>query len=293
MRFPAVLGFVLVAAQGARAQVPSAEPGSVPAVDHAREAVVAALVAGGDVPGQARNLVLLAWPAGNRDETVAARARRELEHFGDHAMYALREAINSVKLAYTEEVMRTTVAAQRSARVELNAVYLPIVLDTLWVGNREAKKLAIQALISDRSPLGVQPMIDSAIDDAELVPLVVATLGKIRFQQARFYLDRVMMEGPVSVRPVAASSLAQIGGAALAPLKNALKAPSRDARLLAARALLPAATEYDLGAIYEYIERHGDDDSATTQALKVSAGNIEKAIAARDANAAAASPGDF
>jgi hypothetical protein len=72
-----------------------------------------------------------------------------------------------------------------------------------------------------------------------------------------------------------------------------LKAPTRDARLLAARALLPAATEYDLGALYEYIEKHGDDDPELTQALKLSATAIEKAIAARDANAAADSPKDF
>jgi hypothetical protein len=87
--------------------------------------------------------------------------------------------------------------------------------------------------------------------------------------------------------------LAQIGGAALAPLKTALKAPTRDARLLAARALLPAATEYELGAIYEYVETHGDDDPALTQALKASAVTIEKAIAARDARKAADSPKDF
>jgi hypothetical protein len=72
-----------------------------------------------------------------------------------------------------------------------------------------------------------------------------------------------------------------------------LKAPDRNARVLAVRALLPAATEYDLGAIYEYIEKHGDDDPELTQALKVSATSIEKAIAARDAKAAADSPKDF
>ena len=245
------------------------------------------------MPGQARNLTRLAWPAGKRDEAVAALARRELENFGDHAMVALRDALNSVKLPVTDEVVTTTLAAQRASRVELIFAYLPIMVDALWVGNREAKTLAIGALVVDRTPLAVGPMIDSALDDPALAPLVVAALGKMRYPQARFYLEKVMMEGPAALRPVAASSLAQIGGAALGPLKNALKAPSRDARLLAARSLLPAATEYDLGAFYEYIEKHGDDDPALTQALKMSAANIEKAIAARDANAAAASPKDF
>jgi hypothetical protein len=136
-------------------------------------------------------------------------------------------------------------------------------------------------------------MIDSAIADPSLAPLVVETLGTMRYQQARFYLDSVMIEGPPALRPAAASSLAQIGGAALAPLKNALKAPTREARVLAVRALLPAATEYDLGAIYEYIEKYGDDDPKLTEALKLSATSIEKAIAARDAKAAADNPKDF
>ena len=79
----------------------------------------------------------------------------------------------------------------------------------------------------------------------------------------------------------------------MTPLKNALKAPSRDARLLAVRALLPAATEYDLGALYEYIEKHGDDDPNLTQAVKSFATAVEKAISARDAKQAADSPKDF
>lgn len=268
---------------------------STPAIppDPAREAIVRALATGGDIPGQARNLAHLAWPAGKRDEVVAARARRELAHFGSHATSALRSAVNTVKISYTEEVVVTTLEAQRESRVEMLREYLPIIIDALWVGNHGAKVLAIQTLASDRNALAVAPMIDSAIADPSLARQVVEALGVMRYQQARFYLETIMMEGPPVLRPVAASSLAQIGGAALAPLKNALKAPSRDARLLAVRALLPAATEYDLGALYEYIEKHGDDDPELTQALKISATSIEKAIAARDASAAADSPKDF
>jgi len=268
---------------------------STPAIppDPAREAIVQALATGGSIPGQARNLAHLAWPAGKRDEVVAARARLELVHFGTHAISALRTAVNTVKISYTEEVVVTTLKAQRESRVQLDREYLPIVLDALWVGSHGAKVLAIQALASDRNALAVAPMIDSAIADPSLAPQVVEALGAMRYQQARFYLETIMMEGPPSLRPVAASSLAQIGGSALTPLKNALKAPSRDARLLAVRALLPAATEYDLGALYEYIEKHGDDDPELTQALKVSATAIEKAIAARDASLAADSPKDF
>jgi len=205
----------------------------------------------------------------------------------------LRNAVNTVKIGYTEEVVATALASQRESRVEMSREYLPILIDALWIGSHGAKVLAIAALASDRNAMAVAPMIDSALADPTLAPQVVEALGPMRYQQARFYLETVMMEGPPNLRPVAASSLAQIGGAALGPLKKALKADDRQARLLAARALLPAATEYELGALYEYVDKHGDDDPHVTQAIKSSAAAIEKAIAARDASQAADSPKDF
>jgi hypothetical protein len=285
VRLPVVLVLVFSVARVA--------PAAGPAQDPAREVIVQALAKAGEIPDQARALVALAWPAGKRDEVISARARLELSRFGDHGMNALRHALNTVKIDYTAEVLATILEAQKTSRVEMIQEYRAALLDALWIGSHGAKVLAIQALGVDRTPLAVGPMIDSAIADPSLAAQVVETLGAMRFQQARFYLDTVMMEGPPPLRPLAASSLAQIGGAALMPLKNALKAPGRETRLLAVRALLPAATEYDLGAIYEYIEKHGDDDPELTQALKLSATSIEKAIAARDAKAAADSPKDF
>ena len=293
MRAPTLAAFFVLAVGIGGTPVVRAATASGPPADPAREAVVQALATGGDVPGQARNLVRLAWPAGKRDEVVAARARRELAHFGSHAIAALRGAINTVRISYTKEVVVTTLEAQSGSRVELIREYLPILIDALWIGDRGAKVLAIQSLASDRNALAVAPMIDSAIADPSLAPQVVEALAAMRYQQARFYLESVMLAGPPNLRPVAASALAQIGGAALTPLKQALKSPSREARLLAVLALLPAATEYELGALYEYIEKFGDDNPELTQALKTSAVAIEKAIAARDANAAADSPKDF
>ena len=242
---------------------------------------------------QSRNLVALAWPEGPRDAVVAARARRELGDFGGHGMVALHEAINTVKPAYAAEVVRTILTASAYARGGQSPEYIPALLDTLLVNNREARAAAIPPLVAVRPILSVQWMIDIALEDKELEPQIVAALGAMRFEQARFYLEKVMMEGPPALRPVAAASLTQIGGAALGPLKNALKAPNKETRILAARALLPAATDHELGAIYDYIRDHGDDDPAVTQALKASALNIEKALAARDAAAAAGARKDF
>lgn len=284
---------VLALAGTSSAPVRSSEKSQATADDRAREVIVKALAAGGDIPGQARNLVGLAWPAGKRDEAVAARARRELVNFGEHALGPLRTAMNTVKVDYTVEVMATTLGAQRMANSPAATVYIASAIDALWIGSHEAKALAIDALSYDRTPMSVAPMIDSAIDDPTLAPQVIEALGRMRFRQARFYLEKVMMEGPPELRPAAASSLAQIGGVAVLPLRNALKAPSRDARLLAARVLLPVATEYDLGAFYEYLEKHADDDPTLSQEIKSLSVKIEKAIAARDAKEAAASPEKF
>ena len=290
MRAPVIVVVGLALASASSAPVRSTEKSPATADDRAREVIVKALAAGGDIPGQARNLVGLAWPAGKRDEAVATRARRELVNFGDHALGPLRTAMNTVKVDYTVEVMATTLGAQRMANSPAAAVYIATAIDALWVGSHEAKALAIDALSYDRTPMSVAPMIDSAIDDPTLAPQVIEALGRMRFQQARFYLEKVMMEGPPELRPVAASSLSQIGGLAALPLRNALKAPSRDARLLAARVLMPVANEYDLGALYEYLEKHGDDDPTLSQEIRSLSVKIEKAIAARDAKEAAASP---
>ena len=190
-------------------------------------------------------------------------------------------------------MLRTILTAAPRTRGGESPEYIPALLDTLWVENREARAMAIQPIVAVRPLIAVQWMIDVAIEDKALEPQIVAALGAMRYEQARFYLEKVMMEGPPALRPVAAASLTQIGGAALGPLKNALKAPDRDARLLAARALVPAAGERELGAIYDYIRDHGDDDPATTQALRGLTVRIEQAIAARDASNAAGAPKDF
>jgi hypothetical protein len=293
VRVPVIIVLGLALAGAAPAPVRAAEKSPSAADERAREVIVQALVAGGTIPGQARNLVALAWPAGKRDEAVATRARRELVNFGEHALGPLRTAMNTVKLDYTVEVMSTTLGAQRMSNTPGASMYLATAIDSLWVGSREAKALAIDALSYDPTPMAIAPMIDSALDDPALAPQVIEALGRMRYQQARFYLERLMIEGPPELRPMAASSLSQIGGLAVLPLRNALKAPSRDARVLAARVLMPVATEYDLGALYEYLEKHADDDPALSQEIRSLSVKIEKAIAARDAKEAAASPEKF
>ena len=247
-----------------------------------------------DPVNQAQALCRLAWPlTGTRDEAVAAGARKALETFGTRYMYALQEAVNISPVQYSDEILRTLMIQQEQGNPQDMPELVPALLDGLWLGDRAAKERAIRALLAFRPALAVQPMIDAAIEYPELTPLVVQTLGRYRYEQARFWLEKIMIEGPEELRPAAASSLAQIRGAALGPLKNGLKAPDRATRLLAARALLASATEYELGAIYEYLERHSDDDAVLTESLKRTAERFEKEIAARDAAEAASAPKDF
>lgn len=262
--------------------------------DRANKAVAAALASGSDQKEQARALVRLAWPAaGKRDEVVSRRARFELVGWGEHGMFALYEAVNTARTEYTAEVVKTAITAETYVKFATAPEFIPLLLDSLWTGNRDAKKLAIERLVVERQPMAVQPMIDSAIDDPGLVPTVVDALGRMRFEQARYWLAKVMLTGSPEMRGAAASALAQIGGSALVPLKDALGSQDKSTRLLAAHALLPVATDYELHAIYDYIGKHGEDDPGVTQALKGMAATIEKAIAARDAGEAASAPKDF
>jgi hypothetical protein len=288
------LSAVVVAAAATVGSAASAAAPSDADQERANKAVAAALASAADQKEQARALVRLAWPArGKRDEVVSSRARYELVGWGEHAMFALYEAINTVRTEYTAEVVKTAIDAESYVKFATAPEFIPMLLDTLWTGNREAKKIAIERLIVERQPMAVQTMIDSAIDDPELVPTVVDALGRLRFEQARFWLAKIMLTASPELRGAAASALAQIGGSALVPLKDALASEDRGVRLLAARALLPVATDNELSAIYAFIAKHGDDDPGVTKALKGMAATIQKAIAARDAGEAASAPKDF
>ena len=288
----AIVPAALIVALGFPAAVPPARAETDR--ERASKAVAAALASSVDPIEEARALARLAWPpSGTRDEAVSQRARNELVAFGEHGMYVLYEEINAVPQRWTAEVLKTLLDAESSVKFGTGTELVPTLIEALWVGSREAKLLALPRLIVERPALAVQPMIDSAIDDPELAAPVIDALGRLKYDQARFWLEKMMVAGPPPLRAAAASSLAQIGGAALGPLKNALKSEDKAARILAARALLPAATDYDLQAIYDYLGAHADDDPELTQALKATAANIEKAIAARDAAEAAGAPKDF
>lgn len=262
--------------------------------ERAEKAVIAALESSPDAEQQADALAHLAWPGtAKRDVIVAERARRELAGFGGHGMLALYRAINTVRKEDTAEVVRTILEAESLMVGPVAPEYVPALIDAMWTGSREAKLAALPSLVVARPAGCVQVLIDSAIDDPALMEPVIDALGRLRYESARFWLEKIMIGGAANLKPLAASALAQIGGAAIGPLRQAMKSEDKGVRILAVRAILPAATDNDLQSIYTYLEKHADDDPALAQALKTTASNIEKAIVARDAAEAASAPKDF
>ncbi len=241
------------------------------------------------IPDQVNALVTLAWFTPERDAEVAARARKELGDFGQWSLPTLCNVIDRVSPEYVAEVVRTLMAARSNVR-EYPDGYAAALVEVLWIGNRETKRLVIPEIARFRYRAAILPMMDSALDDRELVPDVVVALGVIGDDRARVFLDKILNGDRPELREPAAASLARIGGRALEPLRAALRSPVRDLRLVAARALVPAAKEDDLSALYEYVTAHPDDDPATILAAKEQAQKIEKALAERAAADAASTP---
>jgi hypothetical protein len=263
--------------------------------EQAEQKVLDALRRGDTIPAQAQNLIELAWPKeGPADPVLSARARKELVDFGIHAIVPLRANLTRLAPAHQADAVRAFIEARERIPGPTPPDFVPGLEEVLWFGTREAKRIAMREVARYRSPHAVLPIVDSALEDPALLPDAVAALGEIGSARARFFLAQVFHEGQPALREQAASALARIGGSALEPLREALRAPSREERLVAVRALLAVAGEDDLSALYEYLANHPDDDPPTTAAVRTAAERIEQELEARRAaEAASGSPESF
>ncbi len=253
-----------------------------------------ALRRGATIPQQAANLIELAWPReGAVDPVVSQRARQELVGFGLHAIVPLRAMLLRVRPEHQADAVRAFIEARENVRGPVPSDFVPGLEDVLWFGSREAKRVAMHEVARHRSPHAVLPIIDAVIEDPELIADGVRALGFLGDERARFFLAQVFHEQRADLREEAATALARIGGKALGPLRDALRAPTRELRLLAARSLLPVAGEEDLSALYEYLTEHPDDDPATMAAVRAAAERIEKELEAKRAAEAASTPEAF
>lgn len=245
-----------------------------------REIVDAAITdAGRSIGAQAKALANLAWPEVDGDPAVADHARLRLINYNENAISALRHAIRTVRPDQQAAVVRALVRAFLKIGYGLPPDFLPGLNDAVWYGTREARLLAIPELGRFRFTPGVLTIIDAAHEDPQLLEVSIEALASMRDQRARFFLEQVMLEGPLEVRGLAAGALARIGDLSLLPLKVAIRSEDPGTRALAVRALLPVATVDDLSTLHEYVYNHPDDDSSTIDSVRASAVALEERLA--------------
>lgn len=268
-------------------------PATAVSPEEAERAVLQALAAQTSERAQADELAQLAWLRDGVPPAVAERARVELERFGWHAIPTLAETLHHVSPEDSASVVSTLIVARDSHAVGIPESFLPALVDVLWVGSSEAKRLAIPRIAIAKHPLSVLPLVDSALEDPALLPDVVQALGAIGDDRARFFLEKTLHESGPGVREGSAVALARIGGRALVALRDGMRSTNRDVRLASVRALLPVAGEDDLTALYVYLTEHEGDDPATARAVRAAAETIEEYREARLASEAASAPKDF
>lgn len=283
MKFPPSLAFSLVVVLPALAATPS-KP------DPERVVIDTLAAVGTNIPAQAEALAKLAWYQPGVDPEVRARARQELVAFGEASMDALYRASETVPVKDVAAVVETIVAARAAVPGQDPGSYVPALDTALWRGDRLARERAIPILAERGSRMSLLPMIDAAMEDPALLPIVVDALGELRDDRARFFLDRIFHERRPGISDQAAIALARIGGRALEPLRDALREPDRAVRLAAIRALLPVAGEGELTSFYEWIGAHPDDDASLLKSVRDACARIEGWIQMRDAAEAASGP---
>lgn len=261
----------------------------------ADNAVRAALAGAGDnTKLQAEALVRLAWPErGDRDPAIGARARQEIVGFGPHGIPALEEAVVRVPSKYRAEVVASLIEARQYFVGPYPAEYVPALESALWFGTREAKLLAFDELARIRDTGACLPIMDSAVEDPEILPKAIDTLGVIGDDRARFFLAEQLNKGTPVVRERAAVALARIQGRALDPLKAAIRSDNRELRELSVRALLPVATENELGELYDYAAKRPGDDPTLLSTVKDATQQLERLLEMKRQADAADSPHDF
>ncbi|HET9299074.1 MAG TPA: HEAT repeat domain-containing protein [Candidatus Polarisedimenticolaceae bacterium] len=242
------------------------------------------------IPAQVEALIALAFPSTPSDPVVREAARNELAVFGEHAITPLAVAVPKVTLENRVGVVQTMMAAFRRLSYGLPTDYLPGIEAAIWFGDHAARELAIPELARFRQRGATLTMVDAATEDPSLSVLAIRAMGEIGDPRARFWLETQLRGPDPALRADAAVSLSRIGGPALVPLKDAMKADDRALREIACRALLPVAGLDDITALHEYAAAFPEDDAALVEAVRTAAAMLEEALAARQENDSATPP---
>ena len=133
----------------------------------------------------------------------------------------------------------------------------------LWNGSAVARQLTMYPLSTFRWTPAMIPLVDTAYEFPSLRPRAIETLRDYGDVRSLLFLREVLATGTPEERELATWSLQAISPGGAATLRDFLSHRDPLSRGLAAKALLPIATEDDLAAYYEYLEAFGDSDDAT------------------------------
>lgn len=229
--------------------------------EEAQAVISRAKAEAGSIAAQAEALAKLAWPENGRpDPRLAPLARAELVEFGQHGLAALCDMLRRVDPVFSADVLLALTEARRRITEGVPPEYVPGLQEAVWRGSADACRIAVPELALYRSGPALLACIDRAVEEPALRPTVIRALGEWGDHRARFYLEEVLLRGPAELRPLAAASLAKIGGPAMLPLHGAALSPDPGVRTDALRALIPASGIDDLTTLYEYLDRFPDDD---------------------------------
>ena len=210
-----------------------------------------------DAEGQAEALAKLAWLEPGQHHAVRAAARQNLVGYQGRGMLAIREVI----LTGPDEVKADAVAAliesnRLASSGQLEQQFLAGLVDALWVGNVEARRIALRSLQRYTLPPAVNPAIDSVLEYPQLLRPSLDALSHQRSQAARLFLASVILDDTVDweERRFAAAILAVTGGRAMTTLRELIVHDSADVRAVAVGALLPIATTEDITHFNDYID---------------------------------------
>ena len=242
------------------------------------------------IPAQVEALIALGFPSVPSDPAVREAARNELILFGEHVITPLAEAVPRVTPENRAPLVQTLMAAFRRLSYGLPTDYLPGIESAIWFGDHAARELAIPELARFHQRGATLTMVDAATEDPSLSAVVIRAMGEIGDPRARFWLETQLRGSDPTLRADAAVSLSRIGGPALVPLKDAMKAENRALREIASRALLPVAGLDDITALHEYAAAFPGDDAALLEAVRTAAAMLEEALAARQENDSATPP---
>lgn len=260
----------------------------------ARLRVAAAIGDSRDVKATSLRLAEIAWlDDPNADPLRANAARTKLVSYGKHAVPALREVLRRADPVWSVDITAALLELRWSFTGGVPAEYRPTLVDVMWTGNTEARRLLIPWAARFRLRHGMLPAIDAALEEPDaLLDPMVRFMYRYADVRGRFFLGDVLRDGSPALQEEAARQLALLGAEALEILREATLSDDPRVRELAIDALLPVSGVDDLTALYEYVARYGDTDAPERRERIVERASHLEAILAAQSDAEAASADD-